>query len=49
MSSIDENFMATHIDLLDTVALTEDVTELGLTSGEGVWSMIDVKADRNHG
>ena len=44
MSSIDENLMATHIDLLDTVALTEDVTELGLTSGE-VGAVVEILGD----
>jgi Domain of unknown function (DUF4926) len=36
--------MAAHIELLDTVALTTDVPELGLTAGE-VGAVVEVLGD----
>ena len=36
--------MTTHIEVLDTVALTEDVPALGLTAGE-VGAVVDVLSD----
>jgi Domain of unknown function (DUF4926) len=36
--------MATHIELLDTVALTEDVPELGLSAGE-VGAVVEILGD----
>jgi hypothetical protein len=36
--------MATNVELLDTVALTEDVPEFGLTAGE-VGAVVEVLAD----
>ena len=36
--------MATHIELLDTVAVTEDIPALGLTAGE-VGAVVEVLGD----
>jgi Domain of unknown function (DUF4926) len=36
--------MATHIELLDTIAVTEDIPALGLTAGE-VGAVVEVLGD----